>query len=322
LQTKVIGLKYNALGKTGIPVSELCFGTLVMGPLQANLDISIGQHLLERAFDLGITLFDTAHLYKTYPYFLDLPHHKKQKMVISSKSYAYTYEDMQKHIEQGLKAIGRDYFDIFMLHEQESVMTLKGHNEALRAMKDAKKAGKIRAIGVSTHTVTLVRDILLHPEFEVVHPIFNKASHGLREGNIEDMMEAVENLYQAGTGIIVMKPLGGGRLYQDFLDSLQFTHRFPYKHSVAVGVKNEVEIEVNIAIFEDRYTDSMLTKLSLKEKKLFYRRDLCALCEECLQFCHFNVITLGVDTIVFDLDKCVSCGYCIAHCPNMAIRVL
>jgi aryl-alcohol dehydrogenase-like predicted oxidoreductase/ferredoxin len=315
-------VKINPLGKTGILVSELCFGTLVMGPLQANLDILEGQHLLEHAFDLGVTLFDTAHLYKTYPYFFEIPSHKKQNMVISSKSYAYTYLDMQKQIEDGLRAIGRDYFDVFMLHEQESVMTLKGHSEAIEAMKDAKKAGKIRSIGVSTHTVSLVRDLLLHPEFEVVHPIFNKASHGLREGNIEDMMEAVKNLYQGGAGIIVMKPLGGGRLYQDFLDSLKFTHHYPYKHSVACGVKNEAEIEVNIAIFEDRYTDSMLSKLSLKEKKLFYRRDLCALCEECLSFCHFDVISLGKDTIDFDLSKCVSCGYCIAHCPNMAIRVL
>ena len=315
-------MKHNSLGNTGIIVSELAFGTLVMGPLQANLDIPRGQHLLEYAFDQGITFFDTAHLYKTYPYFYGLPQHKKQKMVINSKSYAYTYEDMTSHIDQGLKAIGRDYFDIFMLHEQESVITLNGHKEALRAMQDAKKAGKIRAIGVSTHTVTLVRDLLLHPEFEVVHPIFNKASHGLREGSIEEMMTAVENLYKAGVGLFVMKPLGGGRLYLDFLGSLQFVHHYPYKHAVAVGVKNEAEIDVNIAIFEDLFDDSMLEKLSLKEKKLFYRRDLCALCLECLKFCHFDVISQGEDTMIFDTTKCVSCGYCIAHCPHMAIRVL
>jgi uncharacterized protein len=315
-------VKYNPLGHTRIIVSELSFGTLVMGPLQANLDISFGQHLLEQAFDLGITFFDTAHLYKTYPYFLGIPQHKKQNMVINSKSYAYTYEDMNQQINEGLQAIGRDYFDIFMLHEQESVLTLKGHNEALSAMVDAKKAGKIRAIGVSTHTVTLVRDLLLHPEFEVVHPIFNKASHGIRGGTIEDMMEAVENLYKAGVGIFVMKPLGGGRLFQDFLSSLQFVHHYPYKHSAAVGIKNEAEIEINVAIFEDRYEDSMLSKLNLKEKKLFYQRDSCILCCECLQFCHFDVISKGNDTMIFDLEKCVLCGYCIAHCPNMAIRVL
>jgi len=293
-----------------------------MGPLQANLPIPEGQHLLEYAFDLGITLFDTAHLYRTYPYFTGIPNHTKQKMVINSKSYAFTYTEMKEHIEKGLEAIGRDYFDIFMLHEQESVLTLKGHEDAFRAMEDAKKEGKIRSIGVSTHTVTLVRDLMLHPEFEVVHPIFNKASHGLREGNIDDMKKAVQKLYQAGMGIFLMKPLGGGRLYLDFLSSLQFVHEYPFKQAVAVGVKNEAEIEINIAIFEDRFEESMLKKLSLHEKKLFYRRDLCALCYECLEFCHFDVISKGEDTVVFDLAKCVSCGYCIAHCPHMAIRVL
>lgn len=315
-------MKHNLLGNTGILVSELCFGTLVMGPLQANLDSSRGQHLLEYAFDHGITLFDTAHLYKTYPYFSGLPSHKKQKMIINSKSYAHTYSDMTNHIDEGLRAIGRDYFDVFMLHEQESVLTIKGHKEALRAMQDAKKAGKIRAVGLSTHTVTLVRDLLLHPEFEVVHPIFNQASHGLREGTIVEMMQALENLYQAGYGIFVMKPLGGGRLYQDFLASLNFVHHYPHKHAVAVGVKNEQEIDINIAIFEDRYSEEMAEKLQLKEKKLFYRRDLCALCQECLSFCHFDVIHQEENTMVFDLTKCVACGYCIAHCPNMAIRVL
>lgn len=315
-------MKYNPLGKTGIVVSELAFGTLVMGPLQANIEVSQGQRLLEYAFDRGITFFDTAHLYQTYPYFKGISDQKKQSMVINSKSYAYTYEEMTAQIEEGLHGIGRDYFDCFMLHEQESVLTLKGHQEALRAMIDAKKAGKIRAIGVSTHTVTLVRDLLLHPEFEVVHPIFNKASHGLREGTIEEMMTAVQNLYQAGVGIFVMKPLGGGRLYQDFLDSLQFVHQYPYHHAVAVGVKNEAEIKVNVAIFEDRYEESMRDTLSLHEKKLFYRRGLCALCGECIQFCHFGVISRGTDTMLFDLSKCVSCGYCIAHCPNIAIRVL
>ena len=315
-------MKYNPLGKTGIVVSELAFGTLVMGPLQANLEISRGQQLLEHAIDLGITFFDTAHLYGTYPYFHNIPDYKKKTMIINSKSYAYTYEDMMSQIEEGLRGIDRDYFDCFMLHEQESVMTLKGHREALQALIDAKKAGKIRAIGVSTHTVTLVRDLLLHPEFEVVHPIFNKAGHGLREGTIEEMKVAIKNLYQAGLGLFVMKPLGGGRLYQNFLDSLQFVHDFAYKHAVAVGVKNEAEIEVNVAIFEDRYEESMREKLSLHEKKLFYRRGLCALCGECIQFCHFDVISRGDNTMLFDLSKCVSCGYCIAHCPNIAIRVL
>ena len=51
-------MKINQLGQTGILVSELCFGTLVMGPLQANLSIQDGSELLSFAFDLGINFFD------------------------------------------------------------------------------------------------------------------------------------------------------------------------------------------------------------------------------------------------------------------------
>ena len=62
-------MKYNMLGQTNIKVSELCFGTLPMGPLQANLPVEKGRELLLHAMDSGITFFDTAELYNNYPYF-------------------------------------------------------------------------------------------------------------------------------------------------------------------------------------------------------------------------------------------------------------
>lgn len=316
-------MKQNWLGRTGIKVSELCFGTLVMGPLQANLPVYEGSDLLAYALDLGVTFFDTAHLYQTYQYFKPLSPSQKQKMVINSKSYAYTYQDMMECIETDLKAIDRDYFDIFMLHEQESTLTLKGHQDAVQAMIKAKEQGKIRAIGVSTHSATLTRDLLFHPEFEVVHPLFNRVGQGMLHGTFEDMDKAIRLLYASGVGIYTMKSLAGGRLYLSFLEELTFIRDYPYKHAAAIGTKNKNEMAVDVAIFENRYEESMKNLLQLEEKKIFYRSDLCALCYRCIDACSSGVISKdAMGKLVFQWDQCCCCGYCIASCPQFALRVL
>ena len=86
-------MEYRTLGKTGICVSRLCFGTLTIGPLQANLPLREGADLLIAAIDLGVNFFDTADLYGTYPYIREaLRHRDASRLVIASKSYDYTRE--------------------------------------------------------------------------------------------------------------------------------------------------------------------------------------------------------------------------------------
>ena len=316
-------MRTHCLGKTDITVSELCFGTLVMGPLQANLPIREGCDLLAFAFELGINFFDTAEIYRSYPYFYPLPPSLKHRMVITSKSYAYTYQGMMESIENGLKEIGRDYFDIFMLHEQESILTLKGHHDAFLAMEKAKEQGKIRALGVSTHSVQMTKDLLLHPEMEVVFPLFNRVGQGLLHGSFEEMDSAIQQLFRSGFGLYTMKPLAGGRLYRSFLEELTYMRDYPFKHAVAVGVKNKNEIRVDAAIFENRFEENMTETLQLKEKKIFYRSELCAFCYTCVQTCSSGVISkLENGSLCFDWDRCCCCGYCIASCPQFALRVL
>ena len=49
-------------------------------------------------------------------------------------------------------------------------------------------------------------------EIEIIHPIVNKEGIGIQDGNIEDMLTAIEKAYNKGKGIYGMKPLGGGHL--------------------------------------------------------------------------------------------------------------
>jgi len=53
-------MKKNKLGKSDLIVSEMCFGTLVMSPLQANISLKEGQNLIEEAIDCDVNFFDSA----------------------------------------------------------------------------------------------------------------------------------------------------------------------------------------------------------------------------------------------------------------------
>ena len=142
------------LGNTNIEVSRLCFGSLTMTPFQANLTVKEGAHLIEYAYNQGINFLDTAEIYENYGYIKEaLKGIKREDYIIASKTYAYTEEMAKNSIELALKEIGTDYIDIFMLHEQESVHTIRGHYDAIKYFLKAKDQGKIRAFGISTHKV-------------------------------------------------------------------------------------------------------------------------------------------------------------------------
>ena len=119
-----------------------------------------------------------------------------------------------------------------------------------------------------------------------------------------------------------MKPLGGGKLYKSLLPALNYAKNFSFKHSVAVGIKNKDELLIDVAIFNNEYDDSFNIKLNLKEKKLFYRKELCSFCYNCLNNCPFSALSKGDNEIIIDHSKCNLCGYCISNCENFALRIM
>ena len=62
-----MSLKKSRLGRTGIEVTELCFGTLILGHLQADLTPEDGAKAVRKGLERGINFIDTAKGYKTYP---------------------------------------------------------------------------------------------------------------------------------------------------------------------------------------------------------------------------------------------------------------
>ncbi|QCX32736.1 aldo/keto reductase [Caloramator sp. E03] len=316
-------MEYVRLGKTGLVVSKLCFGGLTVGPLQANLDIEEGAKVIATAFDMGVNFIDTAKLYKTYPYIkraIELS--KNKNIIISSKSYDYTYEGMRESVQEALEELGLKKLSIFCLHEQESRLTLKGHSEALRYLIDAKKCGIIDAVGVSTHAVEVVEAICTMEEIDVIHPIVNIKGLGIIDGSIDDMLKAVEKANKSGKGIYSMKPLGGGNLMSNSTECFSFVLNNPNIHSIAVGMQSLEEVYTNISIFEGRTIDEdILTKLKNRKRRL-HIDSWCKGCGECEKKCKNKAIKVVNNKAKVDEDKCVLCGYCSAYCPEFCIKIV
>ena len=98
-------MKKCQLGKTNLEVTELCFGALPLGPLQANISLENGSKLISNALEQGINFIDTAEIYKTYAYIKNALESFKGEVIIATKSTAETYEGMGKSIIAALSGM-------------------------------------------------------------------------------------------------------------------------------------------------------------------------------------------------------------------------
>lgn len=309
------------LGKSGLKVSKICFGTLTMSPLQRNMSPEEGARLLVYAYERGVRFLDTADLYGTYPH-INLALKDAPDYVISTKAYCYDRKTTQEALERAFRGVGRDYIDLFMLHEQESLYTLRGHEEALVYLSEQREKGHIGAVGISTHFSGCVKAAAKFPMIQVIHPLINYAGIGIQDGTREDMEEAIRIARSAGIGIFAMKPLGGGHLIRDNRRALEYARSSPLLDSVAIGMQTTDEIDANVAFFSDpNSADERLDALHDRSRTIMIH-DWCEGCGRCAERCRQQAISIKDGRAQIDSEKCVFCGYCARVCPQFCIKVV
>jgi predicted aldo/keto reductase-like oxidoreductase len=182
--------RYRTLGKTGLKVSTVGYGCMITS------DSSV----ISRAVDMGITYFDTARGYQSGNNERMVGAALKgsrSKVVISSKSESKTAAEAMEHLETSLKELGTDYLDIWYMHARDTVAAIP--DEQVAVWEDAKKQGKIRHIGISTHNPAAIVDrVLAVGKFEVVLSTYNFTVGGAND-------PAYKKLVDAGIGMVAMK---------------------------------------------------------------------------------------------------------------------
>lgn len=320
-------MKQVKLGWQGPEVSEVCFGSLAISPLQGRVTYEEGVRVLRYALEQGINWIDTAEIYNNYPQIAEAIKDRPEVKVVS-KSYSVTAQEMAESIERARKGFDRDIVDFFLLHEQESALTLKGHQGAWEELLKAKADGRIRYIGISTHAVDAVRAGALQPGIDVIHPIVNRQGLGIIDGNLEEMLGAIRFASELGIGIYAMKVFGGGHLAANPQEALDFVRGIEGIHGMALGMSSVAEVDFNLKYLAgEKITEDLRNSVTYRERKL-YIADWCQGCGRCSEICPQGALSLeeraeeGILQAVVDPAQCVLCGYCGRVCAHFCLKIV
>ncbi len=318
-------MKRVTLGKSGLSCSELVFGTLSMGKLQAGLPPRQGAEVIVRGVELGIDCIDTAQLYGTYEHValaLSELGHDADGVRIISKSHARTAQDMHDAVDEARRVMKRDVIDAFHLHGVRSTEDFEGRKGAFETLLKLKSQGVIGAIAVSVHGLAGLEPVYDCDDVDLVMPSINSMSMGINDGTLEQMLEACRRLKAKSKGIYAMKPLAGGHLHASVSEAINFVRALDEIDAVSVGMKTIPELEMDVTIFEDRPVPPELCERVQSRAKRLFIYPICIGCGRCVETCQQEALTLRDGKAVVDMTRCILCGYCAEDCPQIAIRVI
>jgi aryl-alcohol dehydrogenase-like predicted oxidoreductase len=329
------GVAYRMLGKTAIKVSGVGFG----------LGFTPDPEVIARAVDLGVNYFDTSRVYgqgASERIFGAAIKGKRDKVVISTKSGSVKKADILKDMDTSLQTLGTDHVDVYHLHARDTPQ--RAPEEAIEALQIAKKQGKTRAIGLSTHDPNNMADYIIQCKLDVVQTTYSYAIGApFRDA-------AIKKLQDAGVGVIAMKvviALSGIGL-KDFeqkpklrteetpIAAIKWVLRNPAICTTVPHHGSIQELEMNVRAMTGPYTPA-------DEKLLYVRNEqirplYCRMCYQCkgqcpqglpvteiLRFLAYN--DFGRDLFqarlsFMDLSRetrdvrCSDCYSCAIECPN------
>jgi aryl-alcohol dehydrogenase-like predicted oxidoreductase len=211
-------MQYTTLGRTGVSVSRLCFGTMSFG---GDADVATSSRLFAHCRDAGVNFFDCANIYsqgKAEEILGQLMKGCRDELVITSKVWGQmgkgrndrglSRRNILLAAEQSLGRLGTDRLDVYYCHHDDPKTRVE---ESLRAMDDLVRAGKVVYVGISNWAAWQIARAIgdcerlgLRP-ISVIQPMYNLVK---RTAEIE-----MFPLAQAeGLAVTPYSPLGGGLL--------------------------------------------------------------------------------------------------------------
>jgi aryl-alcohol dehydrogenase-like predicted oxidoreductase len=243
------GIRQVRLGRTEVRISVLGFGTGTFGfGRQSRQSVqapgTLGT-LLRTAYAEGITWWDTSDDYGTHAHVREgLAGVPRERVQIASKTHASRGQDARKDLELALEELATPYLDLYFLHDTDSPEELAGKQPALLELNRAKAEGLIRAVALSTHNIDTLEACIGMPGLDVVMTNFNKFEDHMDAG-LKHYVAALEAHHAAGTGVLVMKAVGEGRLAHVAAESIRWNLDRPYVDGILVGIETEAQLSEN-----------------------------------------------------------------------------
>jgi len=342
------------LGRTGLKVTALGFGAMRL-PKESDEEAIA---LLRRGIELGINYIDTAYGYPESERRVgEAVKGQRDKVYLSTKrpmgpwhstTESMSADEYRQAIEFQLSRLGVDYVDVWHLHGLlwEAYEKFALGRGILKAVRKAQDEGLIRHLAFSCHDTpaNLVR-LIDTGEFEVMTVQYNFLDRANEE--------AIAHAHERGMGVVIMGPVGGGRLAAPSPElarlaggastaaiALRFVLANPHVSCAISGMSNMAQLEENVATAErlgaldDAETAQVAAALAERRRLAELYCTGCGYCMPCpngvdipANFLMMNVHRVyGLSELArkeygkLDEGKraaaCIECGQCEPKCPQ------
>jgi len=340
-------MERRKLGRTGLKVSVIGFGGIPFDRMAPELC----QTILGRGIEAGINVIETAQGYGGSQEHIGTALAElgmRDHVILASKSAAKSHKKLVMAINDSLRLLGVEAIDLYQIHGVSlSVKDMKNRINAgvLRALDEAKEAGKIRFTGVTGHDLETVRFAMESYAFDTVQVAYNLGASAPEETIFPLAAER-------GAAVLAMKPLAGGFLVPPKVDgprtpgakamtaalALQYVLSNPLVSCALVGMSSAEELDENVAAAQGLRTLAESEREAMAKHAVeIVGTDFCRCCNYCAPCAKhgFNlvpseILRLAGWALSYGLDEwakqryaerrtkadaCEACGTCESKCP-------
>ena len=310
------------LGTTGITVNKNGFGAL---PIQ-RITTENAVHLIQKAYNEGITFFDTARFYTDSECKLgEALEGIRDKVYIATKTGATTADAFWKDLETSLGNLRTDYVDLYQFHNP-SFCPKPGDGSGLyEAILEAKAQGKVRHIGITNHRLSVAEEAIESGLYETLQFPFCYLSG-------EKELALVKKCKEKNMGFIAMKALSGGLITNS---AAAYAFLAQYDNVLPIwGVQREKELDEFISYIDNPPCMTAKLEAFIEAERLELSGEFCRGCGYCMP-CPVGIeinncarmslllrrspselqLTEEVQAKMKKIEDCLNCGQCKSKCP-------
>ena len=216
-------MEYRQLGKTGMKLSSLSFGSSSLGGVFHDLEEKEGIRAVHTAVEMGINFIDVAPYYGFYKAETllgkALQNINRENYYLSTKvgrygekgikTWDYSADRAIRSVDESLGRLHIDYIDIINVHDIEFSNPEQVINETIPALIRLKEIGKVKHIGITGLPLTQLRYLVEHVPAGTIDSVLSFCHYCLNDDSLSDYFSFFES---HGVGIINASPLAMGLL--------------------------------------------------------------------------------------------------------------